>query len=195
LESSNNVYQEYDEGNTQANLGSSYIYNVRIDQFGQYNIIGVKTAGTFMSNCLTLIFSSNYYVVEILVSNKILTVIGVVSDFTLVYKISLTATGGVDFSNWVYFYKKGYPVGSREKDNRAIIVTNQDMGTMDYNWYIGGSIPSVIVPANSLSFTSGGYMNAARAVWNIGMSGVLTDYYFEEFLFADWISFISIGNT
>lgn len=67
---------------------------------------------------------------------------------------------------------------------------------MSYDWQIGGmNIPFTIVQANSLSFTSGTYQNNARAVWNIGMNTNPADYYFEEFLFADWISFINIGNT
>lgn len=70
------------------------------------------------------------------------------------------------------------------------------MGSMNYDWSIGGiNIPYTIVQANQLSFTSGTYQNNARAVWNIGMNTNPSDYYFEEFLFADWISFINIGNT
>lgn len=78
-----------------------------------------------MSNCLTMVFSSNYRIVDILVSNNVLVVIGDLNgQWTLVLRYTLTSTGGVDFSNWLYFYKRGQPIGSREKNNRAIIVTD-----------------------------------------------------------------------
>jgi len=180
LESMNNEYQEFDEGNIQANSGSKYTYLVRTDQFSQYNIVKVKTSGVTLSSNVILVISSNYYLKEILVRNQVLILIGYTGGYTLVFKYPLDSNGDVTFSSYVYFYKYGYPSASREKSNRALILTEQDMGTMNYDWYIGGSsIPFTTVPANSLSFTSGSYQTVARALWNIGMNTNLNDYYFE----------------
>lgn len=123
LESMNNEYQEFDEGNTQANWGSSYTYVVRTDQFSQYNVIKVKTTGVSMTSNSIVTISSNYFLREILVSNQVLIVIGYTGGYTLVYKFPLLANGDIDWSNYSYFFKRGYPAGSREKNNRAIIVT------------------------------------------------------------------------
>ena len=102
------------------------------------------------------------------------------SGYTVVYKFPLTALGNINIATYTFFFKYGYPIASREKNNRAIIVTQQEIGTISYYWYIGGySFPYTIVPANSLGFTSGTYSNVARAVWNIGMNVDPYDYYFE----------------
>jgi hypothetical protein len=102
---------------------------IRSDLKNVYRIIGIKTAGTSLSMVTSMFLKPGYIATHLLVSNNYLIVAGnyyMTDQRSFVIKVPLNPlNGAIMQSNALLFWKRGTIVDCREKNNRAIIVSQQ----------------------------------------------------------------------